>query len=160
MNLQATLAALIHNEARQRDLAAAALGDLVRGGLLDRADTERVVGHLVTTVIADTDPTVRETALNSIAEAFIHVELPLSLVQPLQHRLRHMDAEELDYAFYILAATHDLAAGPALRAFLDHADPAVRRYAAEALQELPGRRLHQQTTSSTGKSLSTGDQKL
>jgi HEAT repeat protein len=142
MNLQATITALTHNEARQRDLAAAALGDLLRGARLDQADTERIVGHLVTTVVTDTDPTVRESALNSIAEAFNHAELPLRLVQPLQHRLRHMNPAELDYALYILAATHDPAVGPALNAFIDHPDPAVRRYAAEALQELPGRQPH------------------
>jgi len=50
-----------------------------------------------------------------------------------------MGRAELDYALYNLAAAHDSAAGPVLSAFVDQPDPAVRRYAAEVLQELPGR---------------------
>jgi HEAT repeat protein len=140
MNLETILNALAHHEPHQRDLAAAELGDLLRNAVLNHVDTERVVSQLVTAITTDTDPTVRESALNAIAEAFNYAELPLRLVQPLQHRLHEMSPAELDYALYILAATHDPAAHPAIEAFVNHPDPAVRRYTAEALQELPGRR--------------------
>jgi hypothetical protein len=48
MNLQAAPDALTHADARQRDLAADQLGDLLRAATLTQADTERAVTHLVT----------------------------------------------------------------------------------------------------------------
>jgi len=139
MNLQAALDALTHADARQRDLAADQLGDLLRTAALTQADTERAVTHLVTVAVTDADWTVRESALNSIVEAFNGKQLPLRLFQPLQHHLAAMPPALLDHALYILAATHDPAARPAIEAFINHPDSNVRRYAAEALSELPGR---------------------
>jgi HEAT repeat protein len=47
----------------------------------------------------------------------------------------------LEHARYILGATHDPAARPAIEAFINHPDANVRRHAADGvLSELPGRR--------------------
>jgi hypothetical protein len=45
----------------------------------------------------------------------------------------------LEYVLYILSATHDPNARPAIEAFSDHRDAAVRGYVIDALTELPGR---------------------
>jgi HEAT repeat protein len=139
MNLQAALNALAHPDPRHRDLAAAHIGDILRGAVLDQANTERAVTHLVAIAITDVDPTVRESALNSISEAFNSRTLPLTLFQPLQHSLGFMEPALLEHALYVLAATHNPAARPAIEAFINHPDDNVRRSAADALSELPGR---------------------
>jgi HEAT repeat protein len=139
VNLQALLDQLTHPDTRRRDLAAAELGDLLRTGALNQADTEQTVTRLVTTALHDADPTVRESALHAIDEAFNHRTLPLRLFDDLQRQLTTLEPALLDYALNILACTHDPAARPAIEAFLNHPDPNVRTYTAEALIELPGR---------------------
>jgi HEAT repeat protein len=138
--LTALLDQLTHHDPRRRDLAADELADLLRIGALDQADTERTVAHLVTTAVHDADPTVRESALHAIVEAFTHRALPLRLFNALRHQLTSLEPALLDYALNILASTHDPAARPAIEAFLNHPDPDVRDYATDALGELPGHR--------------------
>jgi HEAT repeat protein len=140
VNLQAILDQLTHADPRRRDLAADELGDLLRAGAYNQADTEQSVTHLVTTALHDIDPTVRESALHAINEAFNHRALPLRLFDALQRDLAVLEPALLDYALNILACTHDPAARPAIEVFLNHPNPDVRTSAADALTELPGRR--------------------
>lgn len=55
---------------RTRDIAAAELGDLLRGNALDEATAAMVVSRLVDFTVNEPIATVRESALNSISEAF------------------------------------------------------------------------------------------
>jgi HEAT repeat protein len=140
VNLQALLEQFTHTDPRRRDLAADELGDLLRAGAYNQADTEQAVTHLVTTALHDIDPPVRETALHAVNEAFNHRTLPLRLFDALQGHLASLELALLDYALNILACTHDPAARPAIEALLKHPSPDVRTSAADALTELPGRR--------------------
>lgn len=123
---------------RTRDIAAAELGDLLRDNALDDTDAVLAIGPLVTAAVNDPDRTVRESALNSISEAFNHYRLSLDLFTPLVPELAGMDSELLGYALYILGATRDPAAATLIRPFLEHADASVREEAALALTEIPG----------------------
>ena len=140
MNLQALLDQLTHADPRRRDLAADELGDLLRAGAYNQADTEQIVTLLVTAALHDIDPTVREAALHAVNEAFNHRALPLRLLDALRDHLASLEPALLDYALNILACAHDPAARPAIEAFLDHPNPDLRASAADALTELPGRR--------------------
>jgi HEAT repeat protein len=137
--LQAALANLTHDDPRHRDLAVEQLGDLLRSTTLTAAGAELAVARLITLLTDEADATVQESALHAIAEAFDHHRLNLRLVEPLRPLLAAMPPALLEYALYILAATHDPHARPAIEPFLQHPDPAVRGYAADALAELPGR---------------------
>ncbi|TYC19790.1 hypothetical protein FXF52_34825 [Micromonospora sp. MP36] len=139
--------ALTHHDARQRDLAVEALGDLLRTGALDHVDAETAVTALVaaavndpdaavqeSAAVNDPDAAVQESALHAIAEAFDHYELPLRLFHPLQQRLPAMPPNLLaEYALDILAATDDPDARYTIQAFLNHPEPAVRHAAAQAI---------------------------
>ncbi|NUT96200.1 MAG: hypothetical protein HOY78_29655 [Saccharothrix sp.] len=125
-------------EPRDREVAAAELGDLLRGGGLDAATTERAVARLVEVAVEDSDRDVVEEALHAIGE--VH-EVPLRLVLPLTRRMPGWDEHLLDHALAILACTHDPAAKALVEAYADHPHPGVRRSAAEALVELPGRQV-------------------
>ncbi|MFI6823510.1 hypothetical protein ACIBJE_21545 [Micromonospora sp. NPDC050187] len=134
------LAGLTHHDARQRDLTAETLGDLLRTGTLDHSDAETTVAALVTPATNDPDVVVQESALHAIAEAFAHYELPLRLFHTLQRQLPAMPPTLLaEYALDILAATHDPNARPTIEAFLKHPEPAVLLAAAQAITELSGR---------------------
>ncbi|MER7576857.1 hypothetical protein [Streptomyces sp. NPDC126514] len=132
----AALEALSDRDPNRRDVAADALGDLLRGAALD-ADTARlVVGRLVGLTVNEQVAKVRESALNSISEAFNHHRLPLDLVEPLASSMPTMERELLEYALYILGATHDPRARPLIGPFLHHPDPQVREEARLAAAEL------------------------
>jgi HEAT repeat protein len=109
------------------------------GAALDHADAELAVTRLVALLTAEIDPTVQEAALHAIAEAFDHHRLRLELFEPRLPRMAGMSPALLEYALYILAATHDPKARFTIEAFLDHPDTAVRSYVTGALSELPGR---------------------
>lgn len=136
---QDAMARLAHPDSRQRELAAAELGDLLRADAVDLTNAELVVTRLVELVLTDQEHTIAEEALNSISEGFGHRELPLRLVMPLVPRMPSLPPDLIEYALNILACTHDATARPVIAAYLDHPVPAVRDSAEEALRELPGR---------------------
>ncbi|MGW5295884.1 HEAT repeat domain-containing protein [Streptomyces bacillaris] len=132
----AVLEALSDRDPNRRDVAADALGDLLRGAALD-ADTARlVVGRLVALTVNEQVAKVRESALNSISEAFNHHRLPLDLVEPLATAIPTMERELLEHALYILGATHDPRARLLIGPFLHHPDPQVREEARLAAAEI------------------------
>jgi hypothetical protein len=55
-----------------------------------------VVGRLVSLAVNEPVTKVRESALNSISEAFNHQSLPLSLVQPLAAAMPTMEPRSCD----------------------------------------------------------------
>lgn len=134
--LHSVLEALTDLDPQTRDIAAAQLGDLLRGNALDDASALQVVGRLVVTAVHDPDWTVKESALNSISEAFNHYRLPLDLFAALVPEMATMDSELLEYTLYILGATQDPAAAVPIRPFLWHTDASVRESAALALTEI------------------------
>jgi HEAT repeat protein len=136
---QDALARLAHPDSRQRELAAAELGDLLRSDAVDLTNAELVITRLVELVLTDQEHTIAEEALNSIGEGFGHLELPLRLVMPLVRRMPSLPPDLIEYALNILGCTHDPAARPMIVAYLEHPVPAVRDSAEEALRELPGR---------------------
>ena len=79
---------------------------------------------------------VRESALNSIGEAFNHYRLPLDLVEPLATAMPTMERSLLEHTLYILGATHDPKARPLIEPFLHHPDPRVREDARLAAAEI------------------------
>ncbi|WP_369258831.1 HEAT repeat domain-containing protein [Streptomyces sp. R35] len=79
---------------------------------------------------------VRESALNSISEDFNHHRLPLDLGEPLATAMPTMEHELLEYALYVLGATHDRRARPLIEPFLHHPDPRVREDARLAAAEI------------------------
>ncbi|MGW6390198.1 HEAT repeat domain-containing protein [Streptomyces sp. NPDC055103] len=123
------LEALTDRDPDRRDVAAAVLGDLLRGAALDADSARLVVGCLVGVAVNEPVTKVRESALNSISEAFDHYRLPLPLVEPLAAAMPAMERELLVHALYILGATHDPQARPLIEPFLHHPDPEVREEA-------------------------------
>ncbi len=83
------------------------------------------------------DRTVRESALNSISEAFNHYRLPRDLFTALVPAMAAMEPELLGHTLYILGATQDPAAAVMIRPLLGHSDASVREEAALALTEIP-----------------------
>ncbi|MFI6060536.1 HEAT repeat domain-containing protein [Streptomyces sp. NPDC051286] len=132
----AALEALTDRDPNRRDVAADVLGDLLRGTTLDADTTRLVVGRLVSLAINEPVIKVRESALNSISEAFNHHSLPLDLVEPLTADMPTMERELLEHALYILGATHDPLASPLIEPFLHHPDPEVREEARLAAAEI------------------------
>jgi hypothetical protein len=132
----AALEALTDRDPNRRDVAAADLGDLLRGTALDSDSARLVVGRLVSLAINEPATMVRESALNSISEAFNHHRLPLSLVEPLAAAMPTMERKLLEHALYILGATHDSQAWPLIEPFLHHPDQEVREEARLAAAEI------------------------
>jgi HEAT repeat protein len=130
------LDALTDRDPNRRDLAAAVLGDLLRGTALDTDTACLVVGRLVSLAVDEPETKVRESALNSISEAFDHHRLPLDLVEPLVTAMPTMEHELLEYVLYVLGATHDSRARPLIEPFLHHPDPRVREDARLAAAEI------------------------
>ncbi|MFB8039100.1 hypothetical protein ACFC5Z_40645 [Streptomyces sp. NPDC056004] len=120
----------------KRDVAAAALGDLLRGTALDTESACLIVGRLVGVAVNDPVTNVRESALNSISEAFNRHNLPLGLVEPLAQAMPTMERELLAHTLYIFGATRDLRAYPLIESFLHHLDPDVREEARLAAAEI------------------------
>ncbi|WP_101254338.1 hypothetical protein [Streptomyces barkulensis] len=120
----------------RRDVAAAVLGDLLRGTALDTDTACLVVGCLVSLTVNEPENKVRESALNSISEAFNHDRLPLDLVEPLATAMPTMEHELLEYALYVFGATQDPRARPLIEPFLLHPDPRVREDARLAAAEI------------------------
>ncbi|MFJ8896915.1 hypothetical protein ACIRCZ_20200 [Leifsonia sp. NPDC102414] len=101
----AALEALTDRDPDRRDLAAASLGDRLRGTTLG-ADTARlVVGRLVSLTVNEPITRVWESALNAVSESFNHHRLPLDLVKPLAAAMPTMEPEILAHTIYILGAT-------------------------------------------------------
>ncbi|MFE7111910.1 hypothetical protein ACFU98_36675 [Streptomyces sp. NPDC057575] len=134
--LLTALEALIDRNPDERDVAAAALGDLLRGTALDTESACLIVGRLVGVAVNDPVTDVRESALNSISEAFNRHNLPLGLVEPLTQAMPMMERELLVHTLYIFGATHELRAYPLTESFLHHLDPDVREEARRALAEI------------------------
>ncbi|MGX1675194.1 HEAT repeat domain-containing protein [Streptomyces sp. NPDC055400] len=130
------LEALTDRDPNRRDVAADALGDLLRGTALDTDTACLVVGRLVGLAVNEPVTRVRESALNSISEAFNRHRLPLDLVEPLATAMPTMERELLEHALYILGATHDLRARLVIEPFLHHPDPQVREEARLAAAEI------------------------
>jgi HEAT repeat protein len=135
--LQNALEALSDHAPRTRDIAAAELGDLLRDNALDQATAVLAIARLVAFTVNEPDQTVRESALNSISEAFNHYRLPLDLFTPLAPELATMTPELLNHTLYILGATQDPAAAVLIQPFLDHTDASVREEATLALTDIP-----------------------
>ncbi|WP_197684034.1 FMN-dependent NADH-azoreductase [Allokutzneria albata] len=133
----AALTRLAHPEPRQRELAAAELGDLLRGNALKARAAETVIAGLVDLVLRDHDPVVTEEALHAIGEGLPHRDPPSQLVMPLVQRMPSLAPNLLEHVFGILACTRDRAVRPVIKSYSDHAVPAVRDAAADALTELP-----------------------
>ncbi|WP_405510374.1 hypothetical protein OG323_01650 [Streptomyces cyaneofuscatus] len=130
------LETLTDRDPDQRDVAAAVLGDLLRGTALDAATARRAVGSLVNLAINEPVTRVRESALNSISEAFSYHSLPLDLVEPLAPALPTMTGELLAHSVYIFGATRDPQARPLIEPFLQHPDADVREEARQAAAEI------------------------
>ncbi|MGW2865540.1 HEAT repeat domain-containing protein [Streptomyces sp. NPDC001205] len=130
------LEALTDRDPNRRDVAADTLGDLLRGTALNTNTARLVVGRLVSLAINEPDTKVRESALNSIGEAFNHHNLPLDLVEPLATAMPTMEHELLEHALYILGATYDPRARLLIEPFLHHTDPQVRENARLAAAEI------------------------
>jgi HEAT repeat protein len=128
------LARLDAADPRERDEAAAGLGDLLRGAAFDQRTTERVVAALVALALRERDRTVTEQALYSIGEA--GGRIPLRVVEPLVARMSTLDNELVGYVLDILGSTRDPTVRPVLDRFVADPDPAVRRSAEEAIAEL------------------------
>ncbi|WP_198035119.1 hypothetical protein [Streptacidiphilus rugosus] len=101
------LEALTDRDPNRRDAAADTLGDLLRDTALDTDTAHLVVGRLISLAFNEPETKVRESALNSISEAFNHHRLPLDLVEPLAIAMPTMEPALLEHALYILGATHD-----------------------------------------------------
>lgn len=126
------LEALTDGDPDRRDLAAEALGDLLRGAALDGDTASLVVGRLVGLAVAEPVTKVRESALNAVGEAFDHHTLSWELVEPLVPVLGTLDSELLQYALHILGSTQDPRARSLIEPFLRHPDPNVREEASLA----------------------------
>lgn len=143
----AALEALTDRDPRRRDIAAAELGDLLRGTVLD-ADTARlVVGRLVSLTVNEHVTEVRESALHSVSEAFNHHSLPLGLVDPLASAVDTMEPALLEHVLYIFGSTCDLQALPLIEPFRHHPDPNVREEARMAAAEITHANPESQATS-------------
>ncbi|WP_317448066.1 HEAT repeat domain-containing protein [Streptomyces collinus] len=132
----AALEALTDRDPNRRDVAAELLGDLLRGIALNADSTRLVVGRLVSLAVNEPVTKVRESALNSISEAFNHHSLPLSLVQTLAAAMPTMEPEVLAHAIYIFGATHDPQARPLIEPFVNHPDTDVREEVERAAAEI------------------------
>ncbi|MET9221534.1 HEAT repeat domain-containing protein [Streptomyces sp. NPDC003300] len=132
----AALEGLTDHDPSRRDVAAGGLGDLLRGTALDTDTARLVVARLVSLAVNEPVARVRESALNSISEAFNHHHLPLDLVEPLAAALSTMEPELLAHTIYILGATHNPRARPLIEPFLDHPDPELREEARLATDEI------------------------
>lgn len=128
--------ALTGSDPDRRDLAAEALGDLLRGAALQTATARLVVGRLISLAVTEPVPQVRESALNAVSEAFDHYSLPWDLVEPLATVVRTLEPELLEYALYIFGATRDPRARSLIEPFLRHFCPSVREEARLAAAEI------------------------
>ncbi|MFF2619478.1 hypothetical protein [Kitasatospora sp. NPDC058046] len=130
------LKALTDRDPGRRDVAADVLGDLLRGAALDADSARLVVEHLVSMAVNEPVTKVRESALNSISEAFDHYRVPPALVEPLAAAMPTMERQLLVHTLYILGATHALQARPLIEPYLPHPDPEVREEARLAAAEI------------------------
>ncbi|WP_405681139.1 hypothetical protein OG239_00520 [Streptomyces sp. NBC_00868] len=135
--LPSLLADLNAPKARDRDAAAEQLGDILRWPSLTQHEAETAVARLLTAAIEDSDDAVRESALNSIGNAFEHKDLPLHLVAGLAPCLHTMTAPLLEHALSILGSTRDPDAHQMIEPYRQHPVDYIREAAVMALAELP-----------------------
>ncbi|MFF5637425.1 hypothetical protein [Streptomyces sp. NPDC012825] len=120
-----------------RDFRLDEINDLLEAGLLPREDAERTVGRLAAVALSDDeDRTVLESALHAVCTAGTRYVLPLPPVAPLAAAAARFDPPLLTYVLSALGSTHDRAAIPLARRFLDHPHPEIRRQAEDALTEI------------------------
>ncbi|MGH4035240.1 HEAT repeat domain-containing protein [Actinomycetota bacterium Odt1-20B] len=139
-HLSAALGALTDRDPDRRDVAAASLGDLLRGTALDTDTARQVVGRLVSLTVNEPATRVRESALNAVSEAFNHHSLPLDLVRPLAASMPTMEPELRGHAIYILGATRAPKALPMVAPFLNHPGQNVREEARLVAAEITASR--------------------
>jgi hypothetical protein len=135
-NIVELISQLGSREARERELAAAYLGDVVEASSLSDGDHETVAAALVRAAVDEDNVSARESQLHAVTYFF---ELSFRTVQPLIALMPTLDAEQIDYCLGILAATRDPAAEAAIRSFIEHSDERIRVSANDALTELRGR---------------------
>ncbi|MGW7486622.1 HEAT repeat domain-containing protein [Streptomyces sp. NPDC054786] len=123
-------------DARQREVWADSLGDLLGSAYLTQADAERVVRWLVQWAVSDMDYAVRESALHAVSEAGVQYELPYTALAPLAANIDSFEPLLLEYVLCSLSATHDKRALRAVEPFLTHPDAGVREEAVLAMAEL------------------------
>ncbi|WP_327364149.1 MULTISPECIES: hypothetical protein [unclassified Streptomyces] len=138
--LEAAWTMLNSADARQRELWADNLGDLLESAYLRHADAERVVGWLVQLAVTDGDYALRESALHAVAAAAVPYELPYEVLESLATHIYAFEPLLLEYVLFSLSATHDERARRPIETFLAHPDPDVRRDAELAMSELGGTR--------------------
>ncbi|MEV7147717.1 hypothetical protein AB0O05_14620 [Streptomyces sp. NPDC093084] len=134
--MRMALEGLTDHDADRRDLAVSALGDLLRGAAFDDRSAPPVVELLVRVAVHEPVTTVRESALNSISEAFQYHNVALTTVRPLAAAMPTMESELLACTLYIFGATHDPRACPLIDPFLGHPDRDVREEAERAKAEI------------------------
>ena len=135
-DVRTTLEALNDGDPDRRDLAAEALGDLLRGAAQDTDTVHLVIGELVGLAVVEPETKVRESALNAVAEAFVHYSLPLGLVEPLASVVRTLEPALMGYVLHIFGSTQDPRARPLVEPFLHHPHPEVREEARIAITEI------------------------
>ncbi|WP_020521656.1 HEAT repeat domain-containing protein [Catelliglobosispora koreensis] len=133
------LTELAGSEARQRERAAAELGDLFEAGVLDQDEAELAVAALVDLALAEGAGSVAGESLNSLGKASIHYWPSYSTVSRLITLLPGASVAEIEHILDILASTHDPAAKQIILSYVEHPHVVVRQAAADALEELPGR---------------------
>ncbi|MGW6273968.1 hypothetical protein [Streptomyces sp. NPDC055060] len=122
--------------AREREIWADGLGDLLASGGLEQADAERAVGRLVQVAVRDAEYAVREAALHALSEAAVRYALPYGVLGPLAAHIDGFAPPLLEYVLFSLSATHDVRALQPVEPFLTHADAGVREEAERAVAEL------------------------
>ncbi|MFJ7298969.1 hypothetical protein [Streptomyces sp. NPDC099088] len=122
LQLEAAWTSLGSASARERDVWADSVGDLLEQPYLAQADAERLVGWLVQLAVSDHDDAVRESALHAVAAAGAPYELPFAVVEPLAVHIDGFKPVVLEYVLSSLSATHDERARPVIEPFLTHAD--------------------------------------
>ncbi len=139
IDVKALLDQLESADPRGRDLAASYLSDLLEANYPKERDFKRIVGKLIRSALAETNPEAQESmffALSSAANSRWTVKIDWS---PVAAVLGDLDTACLEHALIVLGSSGNPEYKAFIAPYLSHSDETIRTTASDALAEIDWR---------------------
>jgi hypothetical protein len=118
---------------RERDLAAAELGDLFEADYLQERDFVMAIPKLIQAALAESDPVAKESMFDALSSAATLEKAGLVTWEPIAAHIEELAPDCLEHALVILGFTGDVKYRPVIKPFLRHPDKYIQEEAREAL---------------------------
>jgi Mg/Co/Ni transporter MgtE len=134
--VQALLSRLGTQKARDREVAAAEIGDYLEAGAIGPGDYPFLVHELMEAALRETDPDARESLFNALSEASLSQKSGEIDWDPIWVALDELPADCLEHALVILGSARQPRYRAKVEKYLSYPDEGVRETAAAALAQM------------------------